>query len=33
VFREFKDMRFFEQFSIDKDLGVLTWGGQVDVGG
>ena len=31
VFHAFKDMRFFEQFSINKELGVLTWDGQVDI--
>ncbi len=32
VFEKFKDMEFFKNFSINKELGVLTWGdGEVDI--
>jgi hypothetical protein len=32
VFEKFKDTEFFKNFSINRELGVLTWGdGQVDV--
>ena len=27
AFEKFKDMEFFRKFSINKELGVLTWGG------
>jgi hypothetical protein len=31
VFDRFKDMTFFKNFTINKELGVLTWEGEVDV--
>lgn len=31
VFERFKDIDFFRSFSVNKELGVLTWGDEVDV--
>lgn len=31
VFEEFKDMIFFMNFRINKELGILTWGDEVDI--
>ena len=31
VFERFKDMDFFRGFSVNEELGVLTWGNEVDV--
>ena len=31
VFDRFKDIKFFRSFSVNKELGVLTWGDEVDV--
>jgi Protein of unknown function (DUF2442) len=31
VFERFKDMEFFRGFSVDDELGILTWGNEVDV--
>jgi len=32
VFEKFRDMEFFREFSINRELGVLTWGdGEVDI--
>ena len=31
VFDRFKDIRFFKNFRINEELGVLTWGDEVDV--
>lgn len=31
VFEKFKDIEFFKNFSINKELGVLTWGDEVDI--
>jgi len=32
VFEKFKDIEFFKNFSINKELGVVTWGdGEVDI--
>lgn len=31
VFEKFKNMEFFKNFSINKELSVLTWGDQVDI--
>jgi hypothetical protein len=31
VFEKFKDIEFFKSFKINKELGVLTWGDEVDV--
>jgi hypothetical protein len=31
VFERFKDMEFFYGFSVNDELGILTWGNEVDV--
>lgn len=31
VFRRFRDMEFFRRFKINEELGVLTWGEDLDV--
>jgi len=31
VFDRFKDISFFKDFKINEELGVLTWGGEIDV--
>ena len=31
VFEKFKDMGFFKNFQINEDLGVLTWGDEIDI--
>jgi hypothetical protein len=31
VFDRFKDIRFFKNFKINKDLGVLTWQDEIDI--
>jgi hypothetical protein len=31
VFERFKDIDFFRDFSVNEDLGTLTWGDEVDV--
>ena len=31
VFNRFKDINFFKNFTINQELGVLTWGGEIDV--
>ncbi len=31
VFERFKDMDFFRSFAINEELGVLTWGNEVDI--
>ena len=31
VFEKFKDMEFFMNFRINKELGILTWGDEVDI--
>ncbi|MBU1194540.1 MAG: DUF2442 domain-containing protein [Proteobacteria bacterium] len=31
VFDKFKDIEFFKTFTINEDLGVLTWGGEIDI--
>ena len=31
VFERFKDISFFRNFSVNKELGALTWGDEVDV--
>ncbi len=31
VFEKFKDMEFFKNFKINEELGVLTWGDEVDI--
>ncbi len=30
VFEKFKDIEFFKDFKINAELGVLTWGNEVD---
>ncbi|HEO69690.1 MAG TPA: DUF2442 domain-containing protein [Candidatus Hydrogenedentes bacterium] len=31
IFERFHDMKFFRKFEINTELGVLTWGDEVDV--
>ena len=31
VFEKFKDMEFFKNFKINEELGVLTWGDEIDI--
>jgi hypothetical protein len=31
VFNKFKDIDFFKRFSINEELGVLTWGDEIDI--
>jgi Protein of unknown function (DUF2442) len=31
VFERFKDLEFFRRFSINAELGTLTWGEEIDV--
>ncbi|MFW6044329.1 MAG: DUF2442 domain-containing protein [Planctomycetota bacterium] len=31
VFERFRDMDFFRNFSVNRELGVLSWDGQVDI--
>ena len=31
VFKKFKDIEFFKNFNINEELGVLTWGGEIDI--
>jgi len=31
VFDKFKDKEFFKNFSINKELGVLTWNNEIDI--
>ncbi len=31
VFEQFRDLEFFRSFSINKELGVLTWGDEIDI--
>ena len=31
VFEKFNDMEFFKRFKIHEELGVLTWGDEVDI--
>jgi len=31
VFEKFKNMEFFMNFKIDEELGILTWGDEVDI--
>ena len=31
VFERFKDLEFFRSFTINRELGVLTWGDEIDV--
>ena len=31
VFERFRDMDFFRSFQINRELGVLTWGDEIDI--
>jgi Protein of unknown function (DUF2442) len=31
VFEKFKDIEFFKDFKINEELGVITWGDEVDI--
>jgi hypothetical protein len=31
VFEKFKDLAYFKSFTIDKELGVISWAGGVDI--
>ena len=31
VFERFRNLEFFQSFSINKELGVLTWGDEIDI--
>ena len=31
VFKRFRDLEFFRSFSINRELGVLTWGNEIDI--
>lgn len=31
VFEKFKDIEFFKNFKINDELGVLTWGNEIDI--
>jgi len=31
VFEKFRDIEFFKNFKINEELGVLTWGDEVDI--
>ena len=31
VFERFRDLEFFRSFAINKELGVLTWGDEIDI--
>ena len=31
VFKRFRDLEFFRSFSINRELGVLTWGDEIDI--
>lgn len=31
VFERFRDLEFFRSFAINKELGVLTWGNEIDI--
>lgn len=31
VFEKFRDIEFFKNFSVNKELGVLTWGDEIDI--
>jgi hypothetical protein len=31
VFKKFEDIEFFKNFSVNEELGVLTWGNEVDI--
>jgi hypothetical protein len=31
VFERFKDVEFFRSFSVNEELGILTWDGEIDL--
>ena len=31
IFSKFKDLNFFKTFSVNKELGVLSWGDEIDI--
>lgn len=31
VFERFRDLEFFRSFAINRELGVLTWGDEIDI--
>jgi len=31
VFKKFKDIEFFKNFTVNKELGVITWNNEIDV--
>ena len=31
VFERFQDLEFFKRFTVDRELGVLSWGGEIDI--
>ena len=31
IFERFRDLEFFQSFAINKELGVLTWGNEIDI--
>ncbi|MDE2927178.1 MAG: DUF2442 domain-containing protein [Acidobacteriota bacterium] len=31
VFQRFRDLEFFRSFAINRELGVLTWGDEIDI--
>ena len=31
VFERFRDFEFFQSFAINKELGVLTWGNEIEI--
>jgi hypothetical protein len=31
VFEKFKDIKYFKNFNINKELGVLTWNNEIDI--
>ncbi len=31
VFERLKDLDFFRSFTVDRELGVITWGGEIDI--
>ena len=31
VFEQFRDFEFFRSFAINEELGVLTWGNEIDI--
>ncbi len=31
VFERFKDLDFFRSFAVNEELGIVTWGGEIDI--